>query len=115
MWIYLFVSIILNVSAQTILKFGLNKLQLDTINSESIVKIISTPNIWFGALLYGGSFFVYLFALSKGEIGRLSPIAQALTIVGLVLVSIVFFHEGITVSKTIGTILLVAGAIVIFH
>lgn len=115
MWVYLFISVILNVTAQTILKLGLNSLQLGSMNIESMVKIIATPYIWFGAMLYGGSFFVYLFALSKGEIGRLSPIAQALTILGLVFVSVVFFHENMTLSKVIGTVFLMVGAIIIFR
>ncbi|MEK3663770.1 hypothetical protein NSQ29_29900 [Paenibacillus sp. FSL F4-0236] len=112
--ILLVLAMIFNIFAQIILKYGINLISLDGLNLNSLYKMISSPYLWSGAIMYGVSFVFYIFALSRGELGRISPISQALTTVGIVTASIVIFHEPLTGFKVIGVLLLIAGTIVIF-
>ncbi|CAH0121691.1 hypothetical protein PAE9249_04224 [Paenibacillus sp. CECT 9249] len=110
----LILAMIFNIFAQITLKYGITAIQLNGISVQSLFKMISSPYIWIGAILYGVSFIVYAFALSKGELSRVSPVSQALTTIGIVTISTLIFHEPITAFKIIGVLLLVAGTIIIF-
>ncbi|MDO3680292.1 hypothetical protein [Paenibacillus ehimensis] len=112
--ILLVVGMIFNLLAQFCLKTAVSNIKLDTFNMEVIFKIFSNLYIWFGAILYGSSFFFYVLALSRGELSRISPVSQALTTLGVVTMSILVFQEPVTVTKMIGVILLIIGTIVIF-
>ena len=113
--ISLVLGMIFNIIAQVSLKHGINLINLNELNIHTLFRMISSPYLWTGAIMYGISFVFYIFSLSKGELGRISPISQALTTLGIVLVSIVVFHESITIYKIVGVLLLVAGTIIIFN
>ncbi|MFW5437707.1 hypothetical protein [Paenibacillus apiarius] len=114
MIIYMLLSVSLNIAAQITLKYGLNNIKLEHFSLESLWRLLFSTHIWIGAVLYAFSFFVYLFALSKGELGRIAPVAQTLTILGIFLSSIFLFCEPITLTKLVGVLMLVIGAIIIF-
>ncbi|MBS5912932.1 hypothetical protein GNQ08_15360 [Paenibacillus macerans] len=111
----LLLAMIFNIAAQIALKHGINLINLNAINLQTISKMVSSPYLWSGAFMYGISFVFYIFALSKGELGRVSPVSQALTTMGIVTVSVLVFHEPITVYKIVGVLLLIAGTIIIFY
>ncbi|TKH46154.1 hypothetical protein C1I60_03230 [Paenibacillus terrae] len=111
----LFLAMLFNIVAQITLKHGINVLNFTGISFQSLIKLSTSPYIWFGAILYGVSFVFYIFALSRGELGRISPVSQALTTLGIVAVSVLIFHEPITVFKLMGIILLIIGTIIIFY
>lgn len=113
--VLLILAMIFNLIAQTALKHGINLINIDGINLQTVFKMISSPYLWSGAVMYGISFVFYIFALSKGELGRVSPVSQALTTLGVVTVSIFVFQEPLTFFKVIGVLLLVAGTIIIFY
>lgn len=113
--ILLVLAMIFNIIAQITLKHGINLISLDGLKLQSMYKMISSPYLWSGAVMYGVSFVFYIFALSRGELGRISPVSQALTTLGIVTVSILIFNEPITAFKVFGILLLVAGTIIIFR
>lgn len=113
--ILLVLAMIFNIIAQIALKHGINLISLDGLNLSSVHKMITSPFLWSGAIMYGISFVFYIFALSRGELGRISPVSQALTTLGIVTVSILIFHEPITGSKVFGILLLMAGTVIIFR
>lgn len=115
LFLLLIMAMIFNILAQIMLKHGLNISNLDGIGIQSIFKLSTSPYIWTGAFMYGISFLFYILALSKGELGRISPVSQAFTTLGIVAVSILIFHEPITMFKIFGILLLVAGTIIIFY
>lgn len=115
LFILLIAAMIFNILAQITLKHGLNIANLSGIGIQSLLKLSVSPYIWTGAFMYGISFLFYILALSKGELGRISPVSQALTTLGIVAVSILIFHEPITLFKVIGIILLVIGTVIIFY
>lgn len=111
----LLLAMVFNIVAQIALKHGINLINLGEINLHTITKMISSPYLWSGAFMYGISFVFYIFALSKGDLGRVSPVSQALTTMGIVTVSVLVFHEPLTVYKIIGLLFLVAGTVIIFY
>ncbi|RRJ62201.1 hypothetical protein EHV15_03990 [Paenibacillus oralis] len=113
--ILLLLAMIFNIVAQITLKHGINLINLNGINLQTITKMLSSPYLWSGAFMYGISFIFYIFALSKGELGRVSPVSQALTTMGIVTVSVLIFHEPLTVYKIVGVLFLIAGTIIIFY
>lgn len=113
--ILLLLAMIFNVGAQMILKAGISKIDMSRIDVETFFKVITSFHIWIGAFAYGMSFIIYIFALSKGELSKISPVSQALTIIGIVAVSVIFFNEPVTWFKLIGIILLIAGTVIIFQ
>lgn len=113
--VLLLLAMIFNIAAQIALKHGINLINLNEINFSSFLKMISSPYLWSGAFMYGISFVFYIFALSKGELGRVSPVSQALTTMGIVTVSVLVFHEPLTVYKVVGLLFLIVGTIIIFY
>lgn len=111
----LLLAMFFNIAAQIALKHGLNLISLDGISLHTIIRMVSSPYLWSGAFMYGISFVFYIFALSKGELGRVSPVSQALTTVGIMTVSVLIFHESLTTYKIIGLLFLIAGTIIIFY
>lgn len=113
-FLLLMLALVFNLLAQISLKFALTAIKFESINFSFILKISSSPLIWGGGLLYGGSFVFYVMALSRGELSRISPVSQALTTLGIVLISVILFNEPIGMMKIIGIILLIAGTIIMF-
>ncbi|OPH53108.1 hypothetical protein BC351_32020 [Paenibacillus ferrarius] len=114
-YILLVAALIFNLFAQYLLKNAVNGNAFETNNMYSIlVKYLSSPLIWGGAILYGCSFLFYVVALSRGELSRISPVSQALTTLGVVLISVIIFNEPLTMMKIIGLILLIVGTIIMF-
>lgn len=111
--VLLLLAMVFNITAQIALKHGLNLIDLK--NAQIILKLICSPYIWSGAFMYGISFVFYIFALSKGELGRVSPVSQALTTLGIVTVSVLIFQEPLTAYKIIGVLFLIVGTIIIFY
>jgi uncharacterized membrane protein len=110
----LLIALVFNLLAQTLLKSAITGIRFESINLSFLLKILSSPMIWGGGFLYGFSFLFYIMALSRGELSRISPVSQALTTLGIVLISVILFNEPITMMKIIGVLLLIAGTIIMF-
>ncbi|RUT42878.1 hypothetical protein EJP82_21855 [Paenibacillus anaericanus] len=111
----LLLAMVFNIIAQIALKHGINLISMDGLSLQTVYKMISSPFLWSGAVMYGVSFIFYIFALTKGELGRVSPVSQALTTLGIVTVSILVFQEQLTIFKVVGVIFLIVGTIIIFY
>ncbi|NQX66696.1 hypothetical protein HQN90_11220 [Paenibacillus alba] len=113
--LFLLIATCFNLAAQFLLKKAITGVKIEITNLNSIVAILTNSYVWLGAISYGLSFLVYIFALSRGELGKVAPASQVLTILGLVAVSVFFFHEPLTIYKSIGLLLLILGVWFIFH
>lgn len=110
----LVLALVFNLLAQTFLKQAVTGLRFDGVSLSFFIKIFASPQIWGGAFFYGISFLFYVMALSRGELSRISPVSQALTTVGVLLISVILFNEPMTALKIIGLLLLIAGTIILF-
>jgi uncharacterized membrane protein len=112
--ILLLAALVFNLLAQSFLKTAVTGIRFDSFSLSFLLKIFGSPMIWVGGFFYGLSFLFYIMALSRGELSRISPVSQALTTLGIVLISVLLFNEPITMMKIIGVVLLIVGTLVMF-
>lgn len=76
-------------------------------------KLHANVNLYtiFGIILYGLSFALYLYLISKNDLGYIIPLTTALVYILIFIASYFVFHEVFTITKVIGISLIVAGLI----
>jgi multidrug transporter EmrE-like cation transporter len=110
----LILAMVFNISAQYFLKQSVADLRFDNLNIGFFMKLVSNTYVWLGAVMYGASFVLYIMALSRGELSRISPVSQGLTTIGIVALSFFIFHEPLNALKIAGLLFIVIGSIIIF-
>lgn len=98
-----------NVFAQLSLRKGMMSIDLNTINFPTIMKIISSIYVWTGLFLYGLSFILYLYIVSKFEVSYIYPIITSGAFILLMVLSVVFVSEGVNIYKALGLITIILG------
>jgi drug/metabolite transporter (DMT)-like permease len=68
-----------------------------------------TPYTILGVLLYGVSFLLYIYLISRYDLGYIIPLTTAFVYVLIFFASFAIFNEVFTVTKVIGIVLIVAG------
>lgn len=66
-----------------------------------------------GILLYGASFALYIYLISKNDLGYIIPLTTALVYIVIFFASYILFHEVFTVMKVFGISLIVIGLIIL--
>jgi small multidrug resistance pump len=66
-----------------------------------------------GITLYGLSFAIYIFLISKYELGYILPLTTAFVYVLIFIASFFIFHEAFTVVKVIGIALIMSGVVLL--
>ncbi len=64
-----------------------------------------------GVVLYGTSFLLYVYLISKYDLGYIIPLAAAFVYILIFTASFFIFHETFTAMKVIGITLIVSGLI----
>jgi len=100
-----------NVIAQLILKKGMTN--IDVISFNKVIEIISSLYIWAGFCLYGVSFVLYLYVLTKFEVSYIYPIIMSSGLILLLIFSVLFLNETFTINKFLGILLISFGIIAI--
>jgi drug/metabolite transporter (DMT)-like permease len=103
---------VLAVMGQFLLKKGVGMSNLLP-NFISIIKTLFHPFVFLGISLYAISSIVWLFVLKKFELSVAYP-SLALTYIAVVLISVFFFKEPLTINKIIGVILIFLGVFFIY-
>lgn len=68
-----------------------------------------TPYTIIGVILYGISFLLYIYLISKYDLGYIIPLTTALVYILIFTASFVIFHEVFTAIKLVGIALIVMG------
>ena len=78
-------------------------------------KLIFHPTILniLGVFLYGVSFVLYTYLISKNDLGYIIPITTALVYIIIFIASFVVFKESFTLQKIIAIMLIIAGVILL--
>lgn len=107
----LLLSIVAGVIAQLVLKKGTFELSNFSIsNLIPFIKSMLTNYYLIVWVLFGGiSAFLWLLAISKINLSIAFPIAQAGSIILIVILSYLFFKEAITLYQCLGMLLIVVG------
>jgi len=105
--------VVLNSVAQIFLKIGINSLNKKLILSPALIPFIIT-NIYiiFGAILYGISFVLWLYVLSKVKVSYAYPFIS-LSYVIVAVLGFLILGEKISFSAWIGICLVVIGVTLI--
>lgn len=64
-----------------------------------------------GILLYGTSFLLYMYLISKHDLGYIIPLTTAMVYAVIFVASYFVFHEVFTLVKILGIVLIVAGLV----
>ena len=109
-------SVALSALAQIALKYGMSSLTVQKsiktgLPVDMVINIASSPMVMLGIGLYFGSMLIWLFVLSKVEVSYAYPFV-ALGFVFTALLGRWVFHDEFSVSKIIGTLLIVCGVVV---
>jgi len=105
--ILLFIGIMFTISAQLLLKSGMQNITigLDKGVYLLIIAVLKNFNLWISAILYGIGFFIYSIVLTKIELSKAYPVVSIVSIVIIILLSVVFIGEKLTISQALGTCL----------
>ncbi len=72
-----------------------------------------TPLTVLGIFLYGVSFLIYIYLISKYDLGYIIPLTTALVYVLIFVASFFIFNEAFTLIKVAGIFLIVVGVILL--
>tara|TARA_Y100000034_G_C6903059_1_gene418211 strand:+ start:945 stop:1304 length:360 start_codon:yes stop_codon:yes gene_type:complete len=112
--IYIFISIILAVTGQFLLKKGMNKIGTISLSqlSSNLFKIFTNIYILTALLVFVISFLIWLTVLSKFDLSYAYPLVSTGYIL-VALVSLFFLKENITLSRWLGIFLIAIGSYVL--
>lgn len=66
-----------------------------------------------GIFLYGLSFLLYLYLISKNDLGYIIPLTTALVYIVIFIASAIIFKEIFTITKILGIFLIIGGVILL--
>lgn len=112
--VLLILTSLFNILAQILLKNGVSQIKLEQLTLESAFRLLMSPYILFGALSFGLSFIFYIFTLSRGEVSKIAPTSQAIIILGVAIISILFFNESISATKIIALLMIIVSIFLMF-
>lgn len=75
---------------------------------DTAIHILTDPALFFGYAFYGLSAVLLVLALRHGELSMLYPLI-ALNYVWVTVLSVIFFHDSVTVLKVAGILVIVTG------
>jgi multidrug transporter EmrE-like cation transporter len=110
------ISILLSVSAQILLKYGMSDIIIPAAFEVSIFKGLLTTfthfSVMSGLFAYVASAGVWLYVLSQLEVSKAYPFV-GLGFVLTMLFAYLFLNEPITALKLTGTLLIVSGVVLV--
>ena len=112
--IFILISIALNVTGQTILKAGVNKLGTLSMNGESFIKAFSSLEVWGGLIFYGLSSLFWILALSHKDLSYAYPMLSMGYIL-VIFISWFLLGEQITPIRIFGVLLISFGVYLVFR
>jgi multidrug transporter EmrE-like cation transporter len=103
-----FTCTLVGAAAQVLIKTGAKTLGEHPSLVTTAIAIFTTPQLFAGYSLLGGSMVLLVLALRHGELSALYPVI-ALTFVWVTILSVVVFHEQLNAAKLAGIGLIVIG------
>lgn len=106
--------ILFGAFAQVLFKVGLTEIEgkYDIFTVEGFLRMLFTPHIFAGAVLYVLAFVLWMLALSKFQLSFMYPMLSLAYIVTTFL-AYLWLHEPIRATRWLGVILIVVGAILV--
>ncbi len=109
-WIALIFGIILNASANILMKVAANYSE-GLSDSSVFIKMMLNPYLLLGVVSFGLALGAYSYSLSKFDLSVAYPLMTSLGLIIVALFSVVIFKENFSAGKIFGTILILLGVI----
>lgn len=113
----LILSVVCNVTANVLLKFGVTKaggfiLSPNTLVAD-LIKTALNPYIMGGLVLYGFSFIIWLRVLSISDLSKSYPIFVTIVFILTTIGSVIFLKESVSTLRLLGIAILIAGVFLV--
>lgn len=102
--------ILITSSALIVLKLG-TKSGAPVFFSDGKIQFNVNPVVIGGVVLYGISFLLYVYLLSKYELGYIIPLTTAFVYLIIFAASYIIFNEVFTLLKVVGIVLILGGLV----
>lgn len=113
----LFTSVLLNVSANLLLKSGVNSIGVIFSQKAGFIadflKVALNPMIISGLCLYALSFMVWLRVLSFNDLSRAYPLFATSTFLLTLVGSILILKESISIIRIFGIVIMISGIYIV--
>ena len=107
---YLISYIVFAIAGSSLLKAGSSD-KISSLFTVPLINLRVSAIMLIGFACYGVSFILYTILLSKNDLSFITPVITGCVYVLLMITAFVFFHEPITATKIIGSLLVLAGVI----
>jgi multidrug transporter EmrE-like cation transporter len=111
-WLYIALSTIMSIGAQLTLKYAMIRVAAAPDARPLIVRIVLSPWVIFGMIIYGFGVLFWLVALSYLEVSFVYPFAS-LSYIGIIIGSYYIFHERIPPRRMVGIAVIMGGVVLI--
>lgn len=111
-WLILSFAILANACANICIKSGMVKVEAQT-EGSLLSRAISQPYLWLGAVCFGLALLAYAYCLAKMELSVAYPIMTSVGLIVVAVASLLMFQEQFSTLKIIGTVLIVAGVVLV--
>lgn len=112
MLIYILCSVFLGVAGQILFKLGAKQLFAGNNMVANILGIFTNVPVMSGLFLYAVSTLLWIKILSKSELSYVYPMLS-LGYILIMVFSFLIFHEHISMTRILGTVLIVAGVVMV--
>jgi len=115
--LFLIIAISLGAFGQIALKYGMRGFELGELGPKMalrVVRAVFTPHVFLGLALYAISSCFWLVVLNKWNLSYAYPMI-AISYVGVVFLSRLFFHDRVASLQWVGIMLMVGGLVLVAH
>lgn len=113
---YILASVVIGAVGQILLKKGMSSLGPLTLTWKdllpTILRICTNPFVITGLVVYMAGVLFWLAALSRVDLSYAYPFAS-LSYVAMLVASWLLFHEGISLVRLVGTLVICAGVLIV--
>ena len=110
-YIYVALSTIFGISGQLLLKRGMGSMGQLTPGIGMIKRIILSPWVIGGLIIYAMGVVNWMLALSSFELSYVYPFAS-LSYIGIIIGSYFIFRERVTAMRFMGIVVIIAGVLI---
>jgi len=115
---FILISVSLSVVAQILLKHGMSNSSIQAaLNSDALtagITIFTNISVVAGLAAYVSSAGIWLLVLSKIDVSKAYPFV-GIGFIGTMMFAYWFLNEPLTLTKVVGTLLVLAGVLLISH
>lgn len=110
-YLYIALSAIFGITGQLLLKRGMMRIGQSEPGLLFLKKIVLSPWVIGGLVIYGLGVVNWLLALSGGELSYVYPFAS-LSYIGIIIGSYFIFRERVTWTRLAGIVVIIAGVLI---